>query len=153
MGFVVSRVSHMTVRSEIQQAAEKGDVSDELPQGNRTKKPADKRISEIFPEFAVQFVKTGTIKSMASTAPQIPQRTPPPRRRTPTHFCRNPAKIKGLGQKHPLRPTETKNLQPLPPVRIRGSLEGLAGRQHELTASNHSDLQAARRRSPNVWFA
>jgi len=38
------------------------------------------------------------------------------------HFCCNPTKRKGLAQKNPFRPTQTKNLQPLPPVRIRGSL-------------------------------
>ena len=36
------------------------------------------------------------------------------RRFTPPlpHFCRNPIKIKGLAQKHPFRPVQTKNLRP-----------------------------------------
>jgi hypothetical protein len=44
----------------------------------------------------------------------IPWSLPPPL----PHFCRNPSKRKGLGQKHPLRPAETKNLPPLPPASI-----------------------------------
>jgi hypothetical protein len=51
------------------------------------KKPADKEISEIFPEFAVHFMKRGIIDSMASTAPQIPRSI---RKNTASHAGGNP---------------------------------------------------------------
>jgi hypothetical protein len=40
-----------------------------------------KQISDIFPEFAVHFVKRGIINSMASTAPKIPPTKDAARRR------------------------------------------------------------------------
>ena len=58
-----------------------------------------------------------------------PDRLPSERFTPPLpRFCRNPIKTKALAQTNPFRPIETKYLHP-PPVRIRRSLEGIAGKK------------------------